>query len=108
MTVGERIRERRIALGMSQEDLAAKMGYSGKSTICKAETHGDNITTTKIARYAEALNCSFDYLMGWDEAEPIAVPEYEEGTAEMLLLYSRLTKEQKETIKNMIKAFLNG
>lgn len=67
MTVGERIKNRRLELGMSQDELAAKMGYSGKTTISKAETCGDNITTTKIHKYADALNCSFSYLMGWEE-----------------------------------------
>lgn len=66
MTVGERIKKRRIELDLTQEELAKKMGYSDKSTICKAETCGDDITTRKVKKYADALNCSFEYLMGWD------------------------------------------
>lgn len=65
MTVGERIKLKRIELGMSQEELAAKMGYSGKSSVCKAETYGDSITTAKVTKFAKALGVTESYLMGW-------------------------------------------
>lgn len=67
MTVGDRIKLRRNELGLSQSELALKMGYSDKTGVSKAETCGDNITTTKIARFAEALDCSFNFLMGWED-----------------------------------------
>lgn len=70
MTVGERIKRTRLELGMSQEELAKRMNYSGKSSVCKAETYGDNITTAKVQRFADALGVSFDYLMGWEEKHP--------------------------------------
>lgn len=66
MNVGERIRNRRIELGMSQTDLAIKMGYKTKSSICEVEKGGDNLTQNRIAKFAEALNVSPSYLMGWD------------------------------------------
>lgn len=69
MTVGDRIRERRIELGLTQEELATRMGYSGKSSVCAAETGGDNVTTTKVKKFAMALGCSPRYLMGFAEEE---------------------------------------
>ena len=35
--VGKNIKKRRIALGLTQEDLAKKLGYKSKSTINKIE-----------------------------------------------------------------------
>lgn len=67
MTVGERIKQRRLELGMTQAELAEKMGYSGKTSVCMAEKGKDNITTTKVKKYADALGVSFRYLMGLDE-----------------------------------------
>jgi len=67
MTVGDRIRLQRERLGLSQSELAERMGYAGKTSISKAETYGDNVTTTKVKRFAEALHCSWDYLMGWTD-----------------------------------------
>lgn len=50
MTTGEKIRELRIAKGWSQEDLATKCGYSGKSVISKTESSGNDISTKKIMK----------------------------------------------------------
>lgn len=35
--IGQRIKQRRIELGMTQEELAHKMGYASKTTINKIE-----------------------------------------------------------------------
>lgn len=67
MTVGDRIKKRRIELGMTQDELAAKLGYKGRTSVCVVETGGDNVTTTKVVKFAEALDCTPAYLMGWDD-----------------------------------------
>jgi len=69
MTVGDRIRERRKELGMSQDDLAKKMGYSGKSAISRIENEGNNLTTDRVSKLASALDCTPGYLMGWTDKE---------------------------------------
>ena len=56
MTTGERIKKLRIEKGWSQEELAKRCGYSGKSVISKTEASGDNISTKKIKRIADALD----------------------------------------------------
>ena len=74
MTVGNRIKQRRIELGLTQSELAERMGYSGKSTVCMAEICGDNITTTKVKKFADALGVTPRYLMGYEE-NPTATTE---------------------------------
>lgn len=96
MTVGERIRNRRIELGLSQSELASKMGYSDKTGISKAETCGDNITTTKICKFADALDCTFDYLMGWEEKTPLT-KEYANMLAKLMK-----NKELAESILEIV------
>lgn len=67
MTVGERIKQRRIELGMSQSDLAIKMGYKNKSAICRVEKdYEQNLTLDRVELFAKSLNCTPAYLMGWD------------------------------------------
>lgn len=61
VTVGEKIRLRREELGMSQEELAAKMGYSNRSTIARIENGGNNVNQKKLIAFAKALDCS----AGW-------------------------------------------
>lgn len=66
-TIGERIRKRREQLGMSQEDLAHKIGYKSKSSINKIELDVQQLRQSKIKQIAQALETTTDYVMGWDE-----------------------------------------
>ncbi|MBQ6622112.1 MAG: helix-turn-helix domain-containing protein [Mogibacterium sp.] len=61
------IRERRKALGMSQEELARRAGYSGKSMIARIERGDVDLPQSKILAIAAALYISPSDLMGWDE-----------------------------------------
>ena len=69
MTIGDRIKNRREELGLTQTDLAKRMGYSTKTTISRIESAGDNVSRKTIERVAEALNVKPRTLMGWDEEE---------------------------------------
>lgn len=62
------IKKRRAELGMSQEELAEKMGYTSRSSIAKIETGKNDIPQAKIAAFAEALRTTPEKLMGWDES----------------------------------------
>lgn len=64
--VGTNIKSRREELGITQEDLAKKMGYKSKSTINKIEMGINDITQSKIIAFAEVLGTSAAHLMGWD------------------------------------------
>ena len=61
------IKKRRTELNMTQEELAQKMGYSGKSMIAKIEAGKVDLPQSKIMAFATALNTTPSYLMGWDE-----------------------------------------
>ena len=67
MTIYERIKNRRIALGMSQTELAKKVGYVGKSAISKVENGERDISQSMIEQYAKALNVSPIYLLYGDD-----------------------------------------
>lgn len=65
--IGQRIKQRRIELGMTQEELAHKMGYASKTTINKIENGINDVTQSKIIAFSKALETSVAYLMGWDD-----------------------------------------
>lgn len=67
MNTGERIRERRIELGWTQEELAKKMGYKSKSTINKIEMGINDLTQSKIRKFAKVMTTTVERLMGWDD-----------------------------------------
>lgn len=66
MNIGDRIRSRREEPGLTQEELAKKSGYKSRSSVNKVETSRE-LSNKKVRRYAEALDCSPAYLMGWEE-----------------------------------------
>lgn len=70
MTIGHRIKRRRKELGMTQGELAAKMGYGDRSTICVVENGKRDITWENVCKYAKALQCSPSYLMKWEDPIP--------------------------------------
>lgn len=63
------IRSRREALGLSQSELASKVGYSGKSMISKIERGEVNLGLTAIKKFATALECTASELFGSDGVE---------------------------------------
>ena len=68
LTVADRIRLRREELGMSQDELAMKIGTKGRSGISRIENSGDDVTMKNVVRIATALSTTPRYLMGYEDA----------------------------------------
>ena len=64
--IGKRIKAKRIELGMTQEDLANKLGYKSKTTIAKIENGTNDITQSRVVDFANVLNTTPACLMGWN------------------------------------------
>ena len=78
MTIGERIKEKRLLKNYTLEKLAIEIGVT-KSTVLKYENGTIAIPSDKIEKIAEALKVSPAYLMGWEMPEefPNTIPEVE-------------------------------
>jgi transcriptional regulator with XRE-family HTH domain len=64
--IADRIKSRRLELGMTLEDVANVLGVA-KSTILRYETKDiGNMGIDKLETIAKALKCSPAYLMGWE------------------------------------------
>ena len=69
LNIGTRIKTLRTQCGMSQNELAQKMGYTSRTTISKIESGNIKITTEDVVKFAKSLNTTVPYLMGWNENE---------------------------------------
>lgn len=78
-TIGQRIRDRRIELNMSQDELAKKVGYKSRSSINKLET-SRNLPLKKVQSVAKALDVMPSYLMGWTDETPSEIEPAKEAT----------------------------
>lgn len=65
--IGKKIRLQREFLGLTQEELAKKLGYKSKTTIAKIENGTNDIVQSKVIEFAKALNTTPAYLMGWED-----------------------------------------
>ena len=72
MKIGERIKNRRIELNITQDELARRLGYSDKSSISRME-NSSKLTLNKVQLLADALDVSPSYLMGWEEENNIDI-----------------------------------
>ena len=65
MQIGNIIKKRRVQLGLSQTELANKLGFKSKASISRIELGVQSLPQNKILEMAKALDVSPEYLMGW-------------------------------------------
>lgn len=64
MSIGSNIKKRRFELRMSQQELADALGYKTRSTIAKIESDENEITISKLKKFAEVLDTTVEELSG--------------------------------------------
>lgn len=67
--IGQRIKQVREALGMTQAELARRMGYSARSTINRIENGSQAFPMKKLDKFAQVLDVTPAYLIGFTEAD---------------------------------------
>ena len=114
--IGERIKQRRLELNLTQDELAQKVGYKSRSSINKIEL-SRSLPLKKIEKMAKALETTPGFLMGWHNNTPSddlikLASTYEKGvdysveidnrlylTIEMdLIRYARLISHDEEYV----------
>ena len=121
--IGKRIKNRRKELGITQEELAQKLGYKNKSTIAKIENGTNDIVQSKVVEFAKALDTTVAALMGWDDTEPEQEQHYylDDDAREMAefmftnpeykVLFDasrKVKKEDIEFVRQMIERMAGG
>ena len=64
MHIGERIKARRVSLGLTQRELAEKMGYKNHSVIARVEAGKVDLPQSRLDQFAEVLGLTHGYLLG--------------------------------------------
>ncbi len=113
MLLYERIKSRREELGLSQEELAHRIGYKDRSSIAKIESGVNDITQSKIKAIADALDTTPSYLMGWEESpsgsdEKTADPKVGGGESleDIIPGYDSLSNENKDRVRDYVAVLL--
>ena len=103
---GERVRERRQQLGMSQEELAKRLGYTSRSTINKIENGTNDVVQTKVIDFANALDTSIAYLMAWDKSDVFhneLLPEANSTEKEVIKSLRKADRLTKQMVLQLLK-----
>ncbi|MGH9067290.1 MAG: helix-turn-helix domain-containing protein [Acidimicrobiales bacterium] len=67
--LAEALVARRVQLGLSQTEVAARMGTS-QSAVARLESGGADARLSTVARYAAALGHRLDWQLGRPEEDP--------------------------------------
>lgn len=102
------IRKRRIELGMSQTELAKRVGYSDRSSIAKIESGKVDLSQTKIMEIADALRVPAGDLMGLDGVEEADFTvTLSEEESQLLEKFHRLSATEQLLLVQMMDTLLN-
>lgn len=105
--IGERLKQCRLASGLTQHEIATKLNLTSRSTICKYETGAyGNMTIGILKKFADLYGVSPAYLLGWssltlEEEKLINIYRQNDETyrkmLEMIIFnYSQSAKEGNE------------
>ena len=102
MNEGVRIKMRREELGMTQEELAKKLGYKSRSSINKIELGERRLTQPKILSFAKALDVSPLYILGMDERKPTDNYPLTIEERNLILSYRIANENTKDIVKKIL------
>ena len=119
MTIGKRIKERRLELGLTADALADALNKD-RSTIYRYESNDiEKLPTTVLEPLAKALQTTPAYLMGWVGSENETVKKNDSISKIILKIRTdselldivnsicELSPEQRSAVQNLILAFNN-
>jgi transcriptional regulator with XRE-family HTH domain len=105
MHVGERIKELRTKLGLTQSDLAKKVGLT-YTQIGRYETKKAQPSSDVLQKIAQALNTTNDFLMNGATHEMASSQLTDKELLNQFKAVEQLSPEDKNIIKIFIDAFL--
>ena len=99
MNLKERIKTLCKENGITVNKLEKTLGF-GTGYVAKLDNSTPN--TAKIQLIADFFNVSVDFLMTGEKPE---IPGFEPEHLELIELYSKLKKEQKSAVMNLLRSF---
>lgn len=104
LTLYENIKKRREELGLTKVELANRIGYE-RSMITKVEQGKVDLTQSKIAAFAKALETSPARLLGWEwDIVPMELSDIE---ANVISAYRESTSNEKHAVNKFLGVWDN-
>lgn len=107
MTIGERIRTRRISLEMTIDELSEKLGKN-RATVYRYENNDiENLPVNIVEPLAKALHTTPAYLMGWEDDKSMQTEKSSPIPVSLEILISKLDKENLAKLQMYAKKLLD-
>lgn len=103
----KRIKQRRVSIGMSQEELAYRIGTT-QSQVSRYERGVNDFTGEVLAKLAHALNTTTDYILGITDSPERDVTEnnLDDLEVELITLLRNHPEDARKRVLNVMKAML--
>lgn len=98
MEMGERIRQRRLELGLTQEELGKKCDVNRQAVYLWEQNKTEKLKRPTISAIARALQTNEAWLLGLN-------PTVENSDLDIVDTYSRLNKESKSVLAKLVNLF---
>ena len=95
--IADRIKEARLAKGMTQDELAKALGLKSRSSINKMEKNAYEIGLERLKEIARVLDVDPDYLIFGDS---------EDKKEEINFLFGKLTEEQQDAALAFLRSMI--
>ena len=106
--IGDTIKRLREERGWTQEQLAEKMGYTSKSTINKIEKNINDVSQSKIIKFAQVFNCDPADLISEAITEQPAGNQYDPESVERAMKMYELYKNSIPEIQAAVESLLGS
>lgn len=106
MNIGDRVKYLREQKGMTQEELATRLGYKSKSSVAHIE-NGRDIPRSMVVTLADILETTPAYLMGWDEEQKESTPIPQNRSA-IIERINALPDDQFERFADRVLGYLDA
>lgn len=104
MTIGQRIKKRRIELGLSADDLAKKLNKN-RATIYRYESDEiEKLPTNVLEPLCNVLCTTPAKLMGWEEK----APPTSEDDEQLVEMFSKLEKQDRDYILKFMRSLVDS
>lgn len=116
MTIGERIKKRRLELGLSADDVAEQLNKNRATVYRYESSYIEKLPITVLEPLAKVLRTTPAYLMGWvnnEETEKkndtitdiILKLRTDSELLNMVQTISELSAEQRKAVQTLLSAF---
>lgn len=103
-TIGERIRAQRILLGMSQEELANRLGLQTRGALSHIESSRRGITAEQLRKIAEILHTTPNHLLGFDETKQEVIQTATDVNKSFMVWLEESTDDEKRELLERLRS----